>query len=50
MVLRAFMRASACSFVFLCLSFPHIPCHNRLFEPFETDYLQTNLAVSRFNS
>ena len=37
-------RASACSFVFFCLSFPHIPCHNRLSEPVVTEYLKTDLV------
>ena len=32
--------------LFLCLSlsFPHIPFHNRLFEPVVTDYLKTDLV------
>ena len=37
-------RASACSFVFFCLSFPHIPYRNRLFEPVATDYPKTDLV------
>ena len=37
-------RASACSFVFFCLSFPQIPYRNRLFEPVATDYPKTDLV------
>ena len=44
MVRTAIIRVSAHSFVILCLSFPHIPCHNRLSEPAATDYLKTDLA------
>ena len=40
----AITRASACSFVFFCLSFLHIPYHKRLSEPVATDYLNTDLA------
>ena len=43
MVRTAIIRVSTC-FVILCLSFPHIPCHNRLSEPAATDYLKTDLA------
>ena len=43
-VLTAITRASACFFVFFCLSFPHIPCCNRLSESVATDYLKTDLA------
>ena len=37
------MKASAFFFVFFCLSFPHIPYHNRLSEPVVTEYLKTDL-------
>ena len=47
-VLRKFFiaiaKASAFSFVFFCLSFPHIPYHNRLSEPVVTEYLKTDLV------
>ena len=29
---------------FFCLSFPHIPYHNKLSEPIVTDYLKTDLV------
>ena len=40
----AIVKVSTCSFVFLCLCFPHIPCHNRLSEAVATDYLKTDLV------
>ena len=32
------------------LSFPHIPCHNRLSEPVSPNYLKTDLVHTGFNS
>ena len=40
----AIVKASAFSFVFLCLSFPHIAYHNRPSEPVVTEYLKTDLV------
>ena len=31
-------------FLFFCLSFPHIPCHNRLSEAVARDYFKTDLV------
>ena len=45
-VRTAIKRASTSSFVFLCLCFPHIPCHNRLSEAVATDYLKTDLVYT----
>ena len=47
-VLTAITRASACSLVFFCLSFPHISYHNRVFEPVATDYLKTDWSILQF--
>ena len=44
MVFTAILRDSACSTFSAFLSFPHIPCHNRLSEPVATDYLKTDLV------
>ena len=46
LVQTAVKRASTSSFVFLCLCFPHIPCHNRLSEAVATDYLKTDLVYT----